>query len=71
MHLLFIFRSSSKENQAVCLDDLPPVIEKYNYLKEGVRPGERFNAKKQCQHSFDKTFIPHVTKDKPFEVMHL
>ena len=65
---LFFYISSSRENQAICLDDLPPMIEKYNYLKDDIRPGEKFNAKKQCQQSFDKSFIPHVTKTSPFEV---
>ena len=64
----FLYISSSRENQAICLDDLPPMIEKYNYLKDDIRPGEKFNAKKQCQQSFDKSFIPHVTKTSPFEV---
>ena len=44
------------------------MIEKYNYLKDDIRPGEKFNAKKQCQQSFDKSFIPHVTNISPFEV---
>ena len=64
----YFFVFSSRENQAICLDDLPPMIEKYNYLKDDIRPGEKFNAKKQCQQSFDKSFIPHVTKNSPFEV---
>ena len=45
------------------------MIEKYNYLKDDIRPGEKFNAKKQCQQSFDKSFIPHVTSISPFEVI--
>ena len=63
--------TSSRENQAICLDDVPPMIEKYNYLKDAIRPGEKFNAKKQCQQSFDKSFIPHVTKKSPFEVQYI
>ena len=64
----FLWPRSSRENQAICLDDVPPMIEKYNYLKDDIRPGEKFNAKKQCQQSFDKSFIPHVTNISPFEV---
>ena len=70
-NFVFLHLTSSRENQAICLDDVPPMIEKYNYLKDAIRPGEKFNAKKQCQQSFDKSFIPHVTKKSPFEVQYI
>ena len=62
-------RTSKSADQASCLEDVPSWVEpRYDYLKEARSPGDQFNAVKQCQHAFDKTFFPYVKSEKPFEV---
>ncbi len=56
-------------NQAKCLNDLPSVMAKYDYLKEKIAPGEKVSAIKQCQKAFGRDFFPHVTSKEPFEVI--
>lgn len=63
----FLAGRPSNSQQPVCLDDLPPTLARYDYLKENLRPGEKFNAFQQCQQSYGTSFIPHVKKESPFE----
>lgn len=51
------------------MNDLPPPVERYDFLRNSQSPGEQFPAIKQCQQSFGATFIPHVKPgEKPFDV---
>ena len=60
---------SATKDQAKCLDDVPAPVARYDFLRQGQRPGEQFKAIKQCQQSFGPTFIPHVRpNEKPFDV---
>ncbi len=51
------------------MDDLPDVVDKYDYLREKLTPGDKVKAIQQCQKAFGDRFVPHVKpKEKPFEV---
>ena len=65
----FLIFFSSTKTQASCLNDVPTTVARYDFLKEGQRPGEQYNALEQCQQSFGSNFVPHVKpKEPPFEV---
>ena len=70
MHFIkFSYNFSSTKTQASCLNDVPTTVARYDFLKEGQRPGEQYNALEQCQQSFGPNFVPHVKpKEPPFEV---
>lgn len=53
-----------------CLDDLPGVVERYDYLLAGGNraPGDSIKSTDQCQKAFGPKFRPHVKDEKPFEV---
>ena len=55
------------KDQAVCLDDLPELMDNYDYLKEKVSPGEKFKSIDQCKKAFGRDFRPHVKNESPFE----
>ena len=59
--------SSSTREQASCMDDLPPVMDLYDFSAEGLLPGEKFSAMEQCQQAFGSLFRPHVRSNSPFE----
>ncbi|TRY70666.1 hypothetical protein TCAL_09680 [Tigriopus californicus] len=54
-------------NQAKCLDDMPEIMAKYDYLKDSKAPGDKFKAIEQCQKAFGQDFKPHKKDEKPFE----
>ncbi len=44
-------------------------MEEYDYLREGLSPGDKVSAIQQCQKAFGSKFVPHVkASEKPFEV---
>ena len=53
--------------QATCLDDQPSVMERYDFTKDGLQPGEKYSAMNQCQQAFGLVFRPHVREQSPFE----
>ena len=59
--------SSSTRDQASCMDDLPQVMDIYDFASEGLLPGEKFSAMDQCQQAFGSLFRPHVRSNSPFE----
>lgn len=54
-------------SQASCLDDLPALMDLYDFTKEGLLPGEKFSALAQCQQAFGSLFKPHMQDQSPFE----
>jgi hypothetical protein len=54
--------------QSVCLDDKHQPQPKYDFLKDGTSPGEKYNALAQCQLAFGNEFKPHLRDEIPFEV---
>jgi hypothetical protein len=53
--------------QATCLDDLPALMDLYDFTAEGLLPGEKFSALAQCQQAFGSLFKPHMQSQSPFE----
>lgn len=66
--LIQFLKSPSHSQRAKCLDDLPEPVAKYDFLRDGKRPGEQYQAIKQCQQSFGPNFLPHVKSEAPFDV---
>merc|ERR1712117_233528 len=59
--------SSDTLPQASCLDDLPALMDLYDFTSEGLLPGEKFSALQQCQQAFGSLFKPHMQNQSPFE----
>lgn len=69
MKPLFLIALRTTRGQAACLNDLPTVMDHYDYLKEQIAPGEKFSALEQCKRAFGPNFVPHVQPNTPpFEV---
>ncbi len=58
-----LFRAD--RSQAECLEDLPEVIDQYDYLKEQIAPGAKVKSTHQCQKAFGPRFLPHVIPNEP------
>ncbi len=44
-------------------------MDQYDYLSDGLAPGDKVKAIEQCQKAFGSKFVPHVKPgEKPFEV---
>ncbi len=50
------------------MDDKHQPSPKYDFLKDGKSPGEKYNALAQCQLAFGNEFKPHLRDEVPFEV---
>ena len=53
--------------QAACLDDIPALMDLYDFSSEAQLPGEKFSSMQQCQQAFGSTFRPYLKADSPFE----
>ena len=50
------------------MDDKHQPQPKYDFVKDGTSPGEKYNALAQCQLAFGNEFKPHLREEVPFEV---
>lgn len=64
---MIILLRSDTSDQAKCLNDLPKVMEQYDYLSAQKLPGILYSALEQCVKAFGEKFVPHVKSDSPYE----
>ena len=54
--------------QALCLDDIPTLMDKFDFNSEQQLPGEKVSAMTQCVQSFGSAFKPYLkSSQSPFE----
>ena len=53
--------------QAMCLNDVPTGLSRYDFSLGGKQPGEKFKAIDQCRQAFGSGFSPYVKTESPFE----
>ena len=51
--------------QATCLDDIPTIMDNYDFNSEQQLPGEKVSAMDQCVQSFGTTFKPYLKPGQP------
>ena len=56
---------SETKFQAMCLDDIPAIMDQYDFNSEQLLPGEKVSAMDQCIKSFDSTFKPYLKSTQP------
>ena len=49
---------SATKDQAKCLDDVPAPVARYDFLREGQRPGEQFKGGKISEDFFFFILVP-------------
>ena len=54
--------------QATCLDDIPSLMDKYDFNSEQKLPGEKVSAMSQCVQAFGASFKPYLkSSQSPFD----
>ena len=53
--------------QAGCLDDIPALMDQFDFNSEQLLPGEKVSALDQCRKSFGVEFKPYLKTQSPFE----
>ena len=65
--LTYFLTGSETRLQATCLDDIPTIMDDYDFNTEQLLPGEKVSALDQCVKSFGIEFKPYLKTQPPFE----
>ena len=55
------------KDQANCLNDIPSIMDRFDFNSEQKLPGEKVSAMDQCIQSFGASFRPYLNSQSPFE----
>ena len=59
---------SATKDQAKCLDDVPAPVARYDFLRQGQRPGEQFKGGKISEYF---SFLSHLQNTHENRLVHL
>ena len=55
------------KDQANCLNDIPAIMDRFDFNSEEKLPGEKVSAMDQCVQSFGDRFRPYLNSQSPFD----